>query len=231
MRTKNPVKKKEKRQFKHKINRIESLKILQATIDTLDKHNIAYYLDFGTLIGAMREKGFILWDDDMDISLLNESDYDKVEVVIEEIRSKGFRVKNILFEESIDKRLKKASENPNIEVFVKDIDFTAISNTRVIKVKNYKYFNTIGRGRNSLDIFFKYKQKDTLNWMAQYKVHAIPKTVLGDELIEIDFYHLKCKIPKNYDAYLTSMYGDWQTPKEDWQYYEHETCIAKNNAK
>lgn len=42
-----------------------------------DKHNLVYYLVGGGLIGAIRHKGFIPWDDDLDV-IMPRADYKKL---------------------------------------------------------------------------------------------------------------------------------------------------------
>lgn len=51
-------------------------KILDYIVDICDKNNLKYYLFYGSLIGAIRHKGFIPWDDDIDL-VMPIADYDK----------------------------------------------------------------------------------------------------------------------------------------------------------
>lgn len=60
------------------------LEMLRELNRVCKKHGIAYSLYGGTLIGAMRNKGFIPWDDDADICMLRE-EYDKFVAVSHEL--------------------------------------------------------------------------------------------------------------------------------------------------
>lgn len=50
---------------------------LKKVVAVLESNGISYWINFGTLLGAVRHNGFIPWDDDLDICVLR-SDKDRI---------------------------------------------------------------------------------------------------------------------------------------------------------
>lgn len=50
-----------------------SLDVLKDIIDFCEKHQIEYFMMFGSLLGAVRHSGIIPWDDDIDIAMTRKN--------------------------------------------------------------------------------------------------------------------------------------------------------------
>ena len=57
------------------------LNMLDALAEYCDTHDLHYFLSGGTLLGAVRHKGFIPWDDDIDTCMARE-DIDRLKEIL-----------------------------------------------------------------------------------------------------------------------------------------------------
>lgn len=67
----------------------ELVRMLKVVAEICKENNLQWWLSSGTLLGAARHKGFIPWDDDVDIVMMRE-DYLKLEKILCNMQSDEF---------------------------------------------------------------------------------------------------------------------------------------------
>lgn len=66
-----------------------TLSLLEKYMDFCNRHNLRYYFTGGALIGVLRHKGFIPWDDDIDVGMPRK-DYDRFIFLIKKNMLEGY---------------------------------------------------------------------------------------------------------------------------------------------
>ena len=194
------------------------LKILDSIDDFCKKNGMQYFLFSGTLIGAVRHKGYIPWDDDVDICM-KRKDYDR------------------FFSEFNQQRrdtLKSISAETEKNYYL--ASGKVIDTATVIEEEN----NCAMPIGVYVDIFpmdnlpSDDKKLKKLNHRIDiYRKMLILKEVFPcedfAETAELEFEGKTYSVPKNYKHVLSNMYGDYMKlpPKEKQVSHHHFTAYWK----
>jgi len=185
----------------------EAVDFLYQINDVLKTSNLPYWIEGGTLLGAVRDKKLIPWDHDLDMGIINTSD--------EEIGS-------------IIKKLKQ-----KFYVSVKPFNNKGtweLGKYRVLKIfpKKWIFF----KHELCCDLFVYYKGEHEGEEVFKYVVwgkNAIHKKEFFNSTGDIEFYNKKIKVPNNPESFLEVKYGkDWNIPKEQWNVALDDGSIVRS---
>ncbi len=191
-------------------NYVVARRLLIDIIDILNKANIDYMLDSGTLLGIAREGDILPWDDDVDITL-PERELQKFQNVLWKFRIRGWWISH---------RYQKY----NFKLWKKG-DYQSI------KIRNRR--GLLFRGRIKSDLNVKYKCMESGNYYWFMLLTGMICEAEGkffDSYDEIEYAGRMAKVPAHYREFLTQKYGDWRTPKPDFNHKaEDGTAIGSGS--
>ena len=222
---------------------IANTEVLKRFIEVCKKHNLKYYAYCGTLLGAVREKGCIPWDDDIDVAMFRY-DFNKfLDVAPAELPD--------LFVEYYDSytpeekryfdftgvaRINNASYNAGIDIF--PLDYLPADYPEKLIEKGfllmsayaYRHITREGYpdfGFNAMPLKnadracakpFTYqrcdKVSDLFNLIAGH-ANMIFDTKYFDRIVKLPFEDIEIDCPEGWDDILKQQYGaDYMTPKK-----------------
>ena len=100
------------------------LDLMRIFSEICDKYGLRYYLVGGTMLGAIRHKGFIPWDDDMDVGM-PRPDYEKFLKVVKKELPEGYG--------SLNYKKNKEYNRYFSRIVNKKVKITNASNTKTIE--------------------------------------------------------------------------------------------------
>lgn len=92
------------------------LEVAKYFVDICEKNNLEYFMLGGTFLGAVRHKGFIPWDDDMDFGM-PRSDYEQFIVVCQKMKSDDYLLAKFEDGTNSDYPVKLESKKQQIKEF------------------------------------------------------------------------------------------------------------------
>ena len=181
----------------NKENELNAINLLKKVANEIDQSELEYWLEGGTLLGAVRDKKLIPWDHDLDIGI-KFSDDRQIQKLISSLK-KYFFVRALTF-----------PSDPKI---------WNLGKYRILKVYTKK--TLFKRSALCLDIFLYYKgHVEDRGEMYKYVVwgnNACHEAKFFDSLEKIDFYETEFSIPSHSEEFLKVKYGaNWKTPQKDW---------------
>ena len=213
-----------------------SLELLNFITNVCQKYDLEYWIDFGTLLGAVRHQNYIPWDDDIDLGMLRKDSSKFFEIINDELNLWGLEntitvKRDVLTVDGYNVGFIQIFYNPNnlgilssVDIFSYDFIKYFDENTEELFYKEQQLFHgKIKRGIDRRDVEMEYYDK--LNLSDDPQEFIIPgidgfrtRFIYGFDLLKtenifplkkIKFNNGMYNSPNNTDYYLKSIYGEY----------------------
>lgn len=168
---------------------------LKHLVKILSKNHITYWVEYGTLLGIIRDNKLIEWDLDLDFGVFPPEDKDYYKKILE---SEGCTRLKVWF-----------------------IDNQVIEETYIYKGVHFDlyYFRS---DEDKLFTYTCYKDpQDNSVTLDKYRFNLIKYSYSGyTSFINYNYNGVYVVIPENYDLALTQKYGDWRVKNPSWTIFD-----------
>lgn len=231
-----------------------AVKNLKEVKEVFDKHGIRFWLDAGTLLGAVRERRIIGWDKDMELGTMSDN-WEKIISALPELKERGFdaRVRKSKirrmhwyylsihrFESGgpIDVDIYQSGEKAFLTSLVSTstilrvlalLDSLLFHSEAHVQPRFKPIVNVLDR---CLSLLPPKSRKSLANvvWpvlasTSKLLLLEIPKHHF-ERLETLEFYGITFCVPSNAEELLELRYGkDWKTPKKEWNWIRDDGAV------
>ena len=210
--------------------------LLRIVCEILTKNNIQYWLGYGTLLGAVRHKGFIPWDDDLDICMTRDN-YNKAwEVLPEELKKYDINI-NEPNPQRIAISIWKAGLI--LDIFpVDNVDVRTVKDLNDLKSRLIKYRSYYKKHKNDTPESLKAAKEKIIgpessdNPIWYHNVEFGTSGLAYDNsmifpLKVVEFEGYEFYAPNDCHKYLTTMYGNYMSFPRNGVLHHHG-CGGQN---
>ncbi len=235
----------------------EELILFKKVTSTLNALNLNYWLDQGTLLGAIRSGQLLSWDHDIDLGIMKQDLVPQQEELVHELRSAGNCV-------TIMPYVIKISYGPgrrhvDLRIYIEEdgYAFTEMWSTadRGNKWKRFRGMiytvfiylaHTLyrlgaslkGTGNKWKKALFTVSLKlikffsDRRESLKNRRVVLRVDKYFFRELENVEFFGMSVPVPREVENYLSFKYGkDWRTPRKDWHYWLHDGFLYETETR
>jgi len=201
--------------------------------DILDKNGVEFWLDQGTLLGAVRDGKIIEWDNDIDLGTWYNN-VTRLVSIFPEFKKRGFSVL-LDRKQGVITILRDGTDNPVCVSLYREGSGCAwwiwiAREKRVEKVlyrcvnmsKIRVYAKDLLKNKfllSLLPLTLKQLIANTawsqLNRLGCMVFMVVPKHFF-EKLGRLEFYGMEFNVPSDVADYLAYKYGDWKVPVRDW---------------